>query len=294
MAGSEMASIQIAGSWPTSPPRRRARRLAAPLRLLVALVLVFLAVMPAATAAPLPALTGRVVDDADKGYSWLEQIPAAPFDSMDFGGVPEPKTAKNRVHLDLQPQDCTRDEEVQRLLDLGASVVEDHRQDDGTGWVWLADPEGNDFCVERGAADRADEIAVGPQARKPRLELGELVPQQAGRPVVFLGDLASPKGGVAVFDGDAELQRDGLAIIGLLARVCPGALTVYRRPSAGDDQSGPSDLLRIPAAGGPPLYARRSTEMPGFPGLTDLRSQTILVLPARRTSGSGGSDPELS
>jgi catechol 2,3-dioxygenase-like lactoylglutathione lyase family enzyme len=71
-----------------------------------------------------------------------------------FIPVPEGRTAKNRVHLDIAPTDRTRDEEVARLLDLGATVVEDHRTEDGAGWVWMADPEGNDFCVERSAAER--------------------------------------------------------------------------------------------------------------------------------------------
>ncbi|MFE0459638.1 VOC family protein [Kitasatospora sp. NPDC058965] len=71
-----------------------------------------------------------------------------------FVTVAEPKTVKNRVHLDLQPQDRTRDEEVLRLLDLGATLVADHRRPDGTGWATLADPEGNEFCVERSSAER--------------------------------------------------------------------------------------------------------------------------------------------
>lgn len=71
-----------------------------------------------------------------------------------FVTVPEAKTVKNRVHLDLQPQDRTRDEEVERLLALGATLVGDHRRPDGTGWVTLADLEGNEFCVERSAAER--------------------------------------------------------------------------------------------------------------------------------------------
>jgi predicted enzyme related to lactoylglutathione lyase len=75
--------------------------------------------------------------------------------SMLFIPVPEPRTVKNRVHLDLQPTDRTRDEEADRLVGLGARVVEDHRSADGTGWVWLADPEGNDFCIERSRAERA-------------------------------------------------------------------------------------------------------------------------------------------
>ncbi|MFF3462352.1 VOC family protein [Streptomyces sp. NPDC002619] len=73
-----------------------------------------------------------------------------------FVTVPEPKTVKNRVHLDLQPQDRTRDEEVARLLELGATLVDDQRREDGTGWAVLSDPEGNEFCVERSAAERGE------------------------------------------------------------------------------------------------------------------------------------------
>lgn len=66
------------------------------------------------------------------------------------------KITKNRVHLDVVPTDRSRDDEVARLLGLGASQVADHRKPDGTGWVVLADPEGNEFCVERSMAERAD------------------------------------------------------------------------------------------------------------------------------------------
>jgi predicted enzyme related to lactoylglutathione lyase len=65
-----------------------------------------------------------------------------------FAEVPEPKTVKNRVHVCLRP-DIPRDAEVERLLGLGASVVADRREPDGLGWVVLADPEGNEFCVLR-------------------------------------------------------------------------------------------------------------------------------------------------
>lgn len=71
-----------------------------------------------------------------------------------FVTVPEPKTAKNRIHFDIQPQDRTRDEEVERLLGLGAKLSDDRRRPDGTGWAVLTDPEGNEFCVERGAGER--------------------------------------------------------------------------------------------------------------------------------------------
>ena len=61
-----------------------------------------------------------------------------------FLPVPDAKTVKNRLHLDLNPQD--RDAEVDRLLGLGASRV-DVGQGDDVSWVVLADPEGNEFCV---------------------------------------------------------------------------------------------------------------------------------------------------
>ena len=74
---------------------------------------------------------------------------------MLFQRVEEGKVVKNRVHLDLQPTDRTRDEEIERLLRSGAVLVADHRNPDGTGWGVLADPEGNEFCVERSVAERA-------------------------------------------------------------------------------------------------------------------------------------------
>jgi predicted enzyme related to lactoylglutathione lyase len=78
-----------------------------------------------------------------------------------FIAVPEPKTVKNRVHLDLMPTDRTRDQEVARLLGLGATMVADLRRPDGSGWAVLADPEGNEFCVERSAAERAEQAGSG-------------------------------------------------------------------------------------------------------------------------------------
>jgi hypothetical protein len=71
-----------------------------------------------------------------------------------FIPVPEPKSVKNRLHLDVVPSEGTRDEEVERLLGLGATQVENHRRPDGGGWVVLADPAGNEFCVLRSAAER--------------------------------------------------------------------------------------------------------------------------------------------
>src|SRR3954451_21933919 len=70
-----------------------------------------------------------------------------------FIPVPEGKTAKNRVHLDLQPDSGTRDQTVDAAVAVGAEIVADHRRDDGSGWVTLADPEGNEFCIERSARE---------------------------------------------------------------------------------------------------------------------------------------------
>ncbi|MFD4916636.1 VOC family protein [Streptomyces virginiae] len=71
-----------------------------------------------------------------------------------FNHVPEPKTVKNRIHLCLRPT-ASREEEVERLLKLGATLVVDRRQPDGSGWAVLADPEGNEFCVLRSESDHA-------------------------------------------------------------------------------------------------------------------------------------------
>jgi Glyoxalase-like domain len=65
-----------------------------------------------------------------------------------FIAVPDgEKKLKNRLHFDLRPVDGTRDQEVERLLALGASQVGDFRRPDGRGWITLTDPEGNEFCV---------------------------------------------------------------------------------------------------------------------------------------------------
>ncbi|OKJ18543.1 glyoxalase [Streptomyces sp. CB00316] len=84
-----------------------------------------------------------------------EALLETPGAAILFVQGPDAKTVRNRVHLDVQPQDRTRDEEVERLLALGATLVEDHRRPDGRGWATLADPEGNEFCVECSAAERA-------------------------------------------------------------------------------------------------------------------------------------------
>ena len=87
-----------------------------------------------------------------KGAFWMSES-GAPFPDLllVFDSVPEKKSVKNRIHIDVSPVGCDRDEEVERLIGLGATRV-----DIGQGeqpWVVLADPEGNEFCVLGRRAD---------------------------------------------------------------------------------------------------------------------------------------------
>jgi predicted enzyme related to lactoylglutathione lyase len=68
------------------------------------------------------------------------------YPGLVFVLVPEAKSGKNRLHIDLNPDD--QEAEVERLVDMGARQV-DVGQGDKASWVVLADPEGNEFCVLR-------------------------------------------------------------------------------------------------------------------------------------------------
>ena len=83
-------------------------------------------------------LGGRLVDD-DSGYSYVDRVPGAPYDSLDFAPVPEPKTVKNRIHLDVTTAD------VDDLVAAGATIL--RAKDDEIGWTVMADPDGNEFCA---------------------------------------------------------------------------------------------------------------------------------------------------
>jgi len=83
-------------------------------------------------------LDAHLVDD-ERGYSYVDRVPGAPYDSLDFAPVPEPKTVKNRVHLDVTTAD------VDDLVAAGATVL--RAQDDEIGWAVMADPDGNEFCA---------------------------------------------------------------------------------------------------------------------------------------------------
>ncbi len=97
---------------------------------------------PAAIACWWGEVLGARVVDSERGFSYVDEIPGAPFDSFDFALVPEPKTVKNRIHWDVVAP------AVQPLLDAGAQLVRDRGGD--IEWTVLADPEGNEFCVFTG------------------------------------------------------------------------------------------------------------------------------------------------
>ncbi|MFB6704033.1 VOC family protein [Streptomyces sp. NPDC056333] len=99
-------------------------------------------------------VTGRPLHPEDGPGDRETQVLLAEGPVLYFNQVPEAKTIKNRIHLCLRPE-TSRDQEVERLMGLGATFVADHRNPDGSGWAILADPEGNEFCVLRSESDRS-------------------------------------------------------------------------------------------------------------------------------------------
>ncbi|HMJ79104.1 MAG TPA: VOC family protein [Iamia sp.] len=85
---------------------------------------------------------GWVVVEDQRGEFEIRPAPDE-LPGLLFTEVDEPKTIKNRLHLDFRPDD--RDAEVERLLSLGATRIDIGQGDQS--WVVLADPEGNEFCV---------------------------------------------------------------------------------------------------------------------------------------------------
>ena len=71
--------------------------------------------------------------------------------SIVFVRVPESKTLKNRVHIDVSPVDSSTEEEAVRLEALGARRVDIGQGD--VRWIVMADPEGNEFCVLRSLSE---------------------------------------------------------------------------------------------------------------------------------------------
>ena len=81
-----------------------------------------------------------------------EWLRATPWEQVGpgliFGRVPEHKTVKNRLHIDLAPQlDDAQGAMVESLIARGATRADVGQNEDEVSWVVLADPEGNEFCV---------------------------------------------------------------------------------------------------------------------------------------------------
>jgi predicted enzyme related to lactoylglutathione lyase len=93
------------------------------------------------------ALGRDVADGADSDNAAVSADPAIPGSRIGFHRVPEGKTVKNRMHLDLTTADF--DAEVGRLTALGATKLNEVKKG-SAHWATLADPEGNEFDVIAG------------------------------------------------------------------------------------------------------------------------------------------------
>lgn len=89
---------------------------------------------------------GWAITDENENDVELSEAPGA-LPALLFQRVPEGKTVKNRLHIDVSPRDRDQDEEVARLEGLGARRIDIGQGD--VSWVVMADPEGNEFCVLR-------------------------------------------------------------------------------------------------------------------------------------------------
>ncbi len=97
-----------------------------------------------------------VADDPNEpGHEECMILNANGTHQMLFIEVEHLQQPEGRVHFDLAPTDRRRDEEIERVLALGATANADRRNPDGTGWMVMADPEGNLFCVLRSEAERS-------------------------------------------------------------------------------------------------------------------------------------------
>ena len=95
------------------------------------------------------AVTGWTAQERDATPGHVEysvEPPAQGGPRLYFTTVPEPKAVKNRIHLDLLPPGDDQQAELARLTALGALVLDD--QPSGASWIVMADPEGNEFCLE--------------------------------------------------------------------------------------------------------------------------------------------------
>lgn len=102
---------------------------------------------PAVVSAFWSEVLGWDLQSDDDGSFWMSESGRDDVGDLVliFDAVPEPKSVKNRVHLDLSPRGCDQATELERLRELGARPV-DVGQGEQT-WIVLTDPEGNEFCL---------------------------------------------------------------------------------------------------------------------------------------------------
>lgn len=93
-------------------------------------------------------------DPNEAGHEECMILDAVSGHRLLFIEVDDLRSADGRIHLDLVPTDRRRDAEIEWVLASGATEVADRRNPDGTGWMVLADPEGNHFCVLRSDDER--------------------------------------------------------------------------------------------------------------------------------------------
>lgn len=129
--------------------------------------------------------------------------------------VQVPEARANRLHLDLQP-DIPREQEVQRLLGLGANLVADRTQPGGAGWVVLADPEGNELCIVRSAAERGEEPVDGGERAMPAIHTAGELGMLTGMLDWYREGVLAKVDGLGQRDAVTSPLRSGTTVAGLV------------------------------------------------------------------------------
>ena len=133
-----------------------------------------------------------------------------------FIRVPEDKVVKNRVHLDLRPA-TTRDVTIEPVVGLGGTVVADHRNADGSGWVTLADPEGNELCIVRSGAERGEPQPTDTGRRPQRhLYAADERSMLTGMLDWYREGVLAKVAGVSTLHARAQPLRSATSIVGLV------------------------------------------------------------------------------